>query len=41
VAEVVNGDEDDKARGRERFRYYRDRGYSLQTHKLALDSGWA
>jgi DNA polymerase-3 subunit chi len=41
VAEVVNGDEDDKARGRERFRFYRDRGYTLQTHKLALDSGWA
>jgi DNA polymerase-3 subunit chi len=41
VAEVVNGDEDDKARGRERFRFYRDRGYMLQTHKLALDYGGA
>jgi DNA polymerase III subunit chi len=34
VAEVVNGGEEDKATARERFRFYRDRGYALQTHKI-------
>ena len=32
VAEVVGADEESKAAGRERFRYYRDRGYELNTH---------
>ncbi len=34
VAEVVDGDETQKAKGRERFRFYKDRGYPLETHKL-------
>lgn len=34
VAEVVDGDETRKAQGRERFRFYKDRGYPLETHKL-------
>lgn len=34
LAEVVDGDEGRRAQGRERFRYYRDRGYSLQTRKI-------
>ena len=34
VAEVVDGDAEQKARGRERFRFYKDRGYPLETHKL-------
>jgi DNA polymerase-3 subunit chi len=34
VAELVGPDESDKAAGRERFRYYRDRGYALQTHHI-------
>ncbi|MGE5625879.1 MAG: DNA polymerase III subunit chi [Bacillota bacterium] len=34
VAEVVDGDEARKAEGRERFRFYKDRGYPLETHKL-------
>lgn len=34
VAELVGAAEDDKARGRERFRYYRERGYPLETHHL-------
>ncbi len=34
VAEVVGADETEKARARERFRFYRDRGYVLETHKL-------
>jgi len=34
VAEVVGADAQIKAAGRERFRYYRDRGYELHTHKV-------
>jgi len=34
VAELVGADEEDKAAGRERFRYYRDRGYELRTHHI-------
>lgn len=35
VAELVNQDEQTKAAGRQRFRFYRDRGYALETHSLA------
>jgi DNA polymerase-3 subunit chi len=35
VAEVVGGADDDKARARDRFRHYRDRGYTLHTHNLS------
>lgn len=34
VAEIVDNDADQKQQARERFRFYRDRGYSLQTHNL-------
>jgi DNA polymerase III subunit chi len=34
IAEVVGDTETDKRRARERFRFYRDRGYPLQTHNL-------
>lgn len=34
VAEIVAGDETTRARARERFRFYRDRGYPLNTHDL-------
>jgi len=34
VAEIVGNAEDDKERARERFRFYRDRGYPLETHHL-------
>ena len=34
VAEVVNQDAAVKHAGRERFRFYRDRGYALETHTL-------
>lgn len=34
VAELVDGDESGKARARERFRFYRERGYPLETHNL-------
>jgi DNA polymerase-3 subunit chi len=34
VAEVVGGADADKQLARKRFRFYRDRGYELQTHNL-------
>ena len=34
VAEVVDGDEARKVQGRERFRFYKDRGYPLKTNNL-------
>lgn len=34
VAEVIAGDEQARQAGRERFRFYRDRGYELNTHNL-------
>ncbi|MEO1888825.1 MAG: DNA polymerase III subunit chi [Cycloclasticus sp.] len=33
-AELVNQDEAIKQAGRERFKFYKNRGYPLQTHKL-------
>lgn len=35
VVELVGSDEAEKAQSRERFRFYRDRGYALQTHTVA------
>jgi DNA polymerase-3 subunit chi len=34
VLEIVDADDQRRAEGRERFRFYKDRGYPLQTHKL-------
>jgi DNA polymerase-3 subunit chi len=34
VAEIVGTDSSERERARERFRFYRDRGYTLNTHKL-------
>jgi len=34
VAEVVAGDAQQKARARDRFRFYRERGYELKTHNV-------
>lgn len=34
VAEVVTSDPAHRAQAREKFRFYRDRGYELQTHNL-------
>jgi DNA polymerase III subunit chi len=39
VAEIVGGDDAQRARARERFRYYRDRGYALETHPIGRRSG--
>jgi DNA polymerase-3 subunit chi len=34
VAEVIAGDEPTRQAGRARFKFYRDRGYELNTHNL-------
>lgn len=34
VAEIVDADPQIRAQGRERFRFYKDRGYPLETHSL-------
>jgi DNA polymerase-3 subunit chi len=34
VAEVVGAEDENKAAGRVRFRYYRDRGYELKTYHV-------
>lgn len=34
VAEIIGGDEQARQTGRERYRFYRDRGYPLDTHEL-------
>lgn len=34
VAEVVDGDPARRERSRDRYRFYRDRGYQLNTHQL-------
>jgi len=35
VAEIVPADEQAKQQGRARYKFYRDRGYPLETHTLA------
>jgi len=34
LIEIVTNDPDDRVRARERYRYYRDRGYEIVTHDL-------
>jgi len=34
LVEIVSRDEDDRASARERYRFYRDRGYEITTHDL-------
>ena len=38
VLEPVDQREDNKLAGRERFRFYRDRGYALETHTLSAQT---
>lgn len=38
VAELVAPDEDARQRGRQRFSFYRDRGYPLQSHTISAGS---
>ncbi len=35
LIEIVSLDEEDRSRARERFRFYRDRGYDIRTHDLS------
>lgn len=35
LIEIVTRDEDERAAARERYRFYRDRGYPINTHSLA------
>lgn len=35
LAEIVGLDEDDREAARQRFRFYRERGYELRTHNLS------
>ncbi len=39
VAEIVGLDDADVAAGRNRYRYYRERGYELRSHNLASAPG--
>lgn len=34
IIELVTGDESLRQKARERYKYYRDRGYAIETHKL-------
>jgi DNA polymerase-3 subunit chi len=38
LVEIVSRDEEDRRTARERFRFYRDRGYAIHTHNLAGSS---
>ena len=38
LIEVVSLDESDRALARERYRFYKDRGYEIRTHNLAQGS---
>jgi DNA polymerase-3 subunit chi len=35
LVEIVGSDGEDRAAGRERWRYYKERGYALRSHSLA------
>ena len=38
LIEIVSFDDGDRATARERFRFYRDRGYEIRTHDLGKNS---
>lgn len=35
LAEIVSTDDEDRARARARYKFYRDRGYEIRTHDLS------
>ncbi len=39
VLEMVHGDTEERARCRARYKFYRDRGYALETHELTANVG--
>ena len=41
LIEIVSAEEDDARQARERFRYYRDRGYELHNHDMSAGSAGA
>ena len=40
VLEIVPGDANSRAKCRERFKFYRDRGYELKTFEQTAEGGW-
>ncbi len=40
VLEIVAGDTQGRAKSRERFKFYRDRGYELKTYEQTPEGGW-
>lgn len=38
LAEIVSGDDADRAQARQRYKFYRDRGYAIRTHDLSAAS---
>ncbi len=38
LAEIVSSDDTDRAQARSRFKFYRDRGYTIRTHDLSVKS---
>lgn len=38
LAEIVSSDDTDRAQARQRYRFYRDRGYAIRTHDLSTTS---
>ena len=39
LVEIVSRDEEDRETARERFRFYRDRGYAIEKHDLSKTNG--
>ncbi len=40
VLEIVAGDSLARSKSRERFKFYRDRGYELKTYEQTAEGGW-
>lgn len=40
LLEIVPGDADSRAQCRERFKFYRDRGYELRSFEQTAEGGW-
>ncbi|MDP1537589.1 MAG: DNA polymerase III subunit chi [Burkholderiales bacterium] len=38
LAEIVGADDADRAQARSRYKFYRDRGYTIRTHDLSVKS---
>lgn len=41
VLEIVSGDPQGRSKSRERFKFYRDRGYELKSYEQTAEGGWA